>query len=204
MKKFLTLGVSLAQTITIDKGDKMFKTFLVLALMVSFTVFLGGNTVLAGTQLDLAGFRNGEAVELGNIMLDREEKRDLIGMIKYAKDTNTEVEDAIMHAFKEGRSQLENVNYNWESISMSIQREEYKQTRSAVGKYINELKRGSWYLKKAIHSAEMGQEKLAMIHAKRGMALLKQSQIDLKAVGTKELRQVPNDYDMTTAGTEIS
>ena len=183
---------------------KTFKLFLVLALMVSFTALLSGNTVLAGTQLDLAGFHNGEAVKFGNKMLERGEKRDLVAMIKYAEDTNTELEAAIIHAFKEGRSQLENVNYNWESISMSIQREEYKQTRSAVGKYINELKRGSWYLKKAIHSAEMGQEKLAMIHAKKGMALLKQCQIDLKAVGTKELRQVPDDYDKAAAETEIS
>ena len=183
---------------------KTFKTFLVLALMVSFTAFLGGNTVLASTQLDLAGLHNREAIKLGNIMLEHGDKRHLISMIKYAIDANILLEHAIMHASKEARSQLENVNYNWESISMSIQREEYKQTRSAVGKYINELKRGSWYLKKAIHSAEMGQEKLAMIHAKKGMALLKQCQIDLKAVGTKELRQVPDDYDKAAAETEIS
>ncbi len=182
---FVPQSFQVGQTITIEKGDKMFKTFktfLVLALMVSFTAFLGGNTVLASTQLDLAGLHNGEAVKLGNIMLESGDKRHLISMIKYAIDTNIEIEAAIMHALKEVRSQLENVNYNWESISMSVQREEYKQTRSGVGKYINEIRRGSWYLKKAIHYAEMGQETLAMIHAKRGMAFLKQCQIDLKAL----------------------
>ena len=41
---------------------KTFNTFLVFLLMVSFTVFLSGNKVLAGTQLDAAGFHNGEAI----------------------------------------------------------------------------------------------------------------------------------------------
>ena len=161
---------------------KTFKTFLVLALMVSFTAFLGGNTVLASTQLDLAGLHNREAIKLGNIMLEHGDKRHLISMIKYAIDANILLEHAIMHASKEASSQLENVNYNWESISMSIKREEYKQTRAGVEKYINGLSRGCWYLKKAIHYAEMGQETLAMIYAKKGMALMKQCQTDLKTL----------------------
>ncbi|HJP19893.1 MAG: hypothetical protein CMD96_09025 [Gammaproteobacteria bacterium] len=183
---------------------KTFKLFLVLALMVSFTALLSGNTVLAGTQLDLAGFHNGEAVKFGNKMLERGEKRDLVAMIKYATETNTEVEGAIIHAFKEGRSQLENVDYNIEDSTVQHARDEYKQTGFAVGKYVNELTNGSWHLKKAISSAKRGEEKVAMLHASRGMALLKQCQIDLKSMGANRLQRVPDDYDLTAAGIEIS
>ncbi len=183
---------------------KNFKTLLVLALMVSFTAFLSGNTVLAGTQLDLAGFHNGEAVKSGNKMLERGEKRDLVAMVKYATDTNIEVEDAIFHAFKEGRSQLENVDYNIEDSTVQNARDEFKQAKSGVGKYINELTRGSWHLKKAISSAQRGEEKVAWLHANSGMELIEQCQIDLKAMGAKELQQVPDDYDMTAVGNETS
>ena len=182
---------------------KTFKTFLVLALMVSFAAFLSGNTVLAATQLDLAGFHNGEAVKLGNTMLERGEKRDLIGMIKYGTDATAQAEEAIVHAFKEGRSQLENVNYHVEDSTVQHAREEYKQTQSAMGKYINEITKGTWHLKKAISAAERGDEKVAMLHAKRGMVLIKQCQIDLTTMGTKELQNVPDDYDLTDVGNVI-
>ncbi len=184
---------------------KTFKTFLVLALMVSFTAFLSGNTVLAGTQLDLAGFHNGEAVKLGNTMLERAEKRDLIGMIKYGIDATAQVEEAIVHAFKEGRSQLENVNYNIEDSTVWNARDEYKETRKeGVGRYINELTKGIWHFQAAINSAKRGEEKVAWLHAKKGMELVKQCQKDLKGMGAKELQQVPDDYDLTAVGIEIS
>ena len=183
---------------------KTFNTFLVFLLMVSFTVFLSGNKVLAGTQLDAAGFHNGEAVKFGTTMLERGEKLDLIGMIKYAYYTNTEVESAIIHAFKEDRSQLENVNYHIEDSTVQNAREEFKQTKnSTMGKYVNELTKGSWHLKKAISSAERGDEKVAMLHAKRGMVLIKQCKIDLKGMGSKEWRLAPDDYDLTAVGAVI-
>ncbi len=182
---------------------KTFKTFLVLALMVSFTAFLSGNTVLAGTELDLAGFHNGEAVKLGNTMVERAEKRDLIGMIKYGIDAITQAEDAIVHAFKEGRSQLENINYHIEDSTVRRARDEYKATEG-VGKYVNELTEGIWRLQAAVNSAKRGEEQVAWFYAEKGMVFLKNCQKDLKGMGAKELQQVPNDYDLTAVGAEVS
>ncbi len=183
---------------------KTFKTFLVLALMVSFTAFLSGNTVLASDiHFDLAAFHNYQALKLGNSMLARAEKDDLKGMIKFGKYAIEPGKLAIAHVFKEGISPFDKDVHNLEDSTMETERDEHKMT-GGVGKYINELTDGIWHFQAAINSAEKGHNKVAVAHAKSGLVLVKKCQLDLKAMGAKKLQQVPGDYDMTAVGTEKS
>tara|TARA_B100000315_G_scaffold228310_1_gene236910 strand:+ start:3885 stop:4445 length:561 start_codon:yes stop_codon:yes gene_type:complete len=179
---------------------KTFKPFLVLALMVSFTAFLSGNTVLASDiHYDLAGFHNFQALKLGNAMLERGKKGDLKDMIKYANYATEQAKQAIAHAFKEGVSPFDKDVHNIEDSTMETERAEHKMT-GGVGMYINELTKGIWHFQAATNSAKEGHTEVALAHARSGMVLVQKCLEDIKGMGAKKLEQVPGDYDMTAVG----
>ncbi|HJP17047.1 MAG TPA: hypothetical protein QF468_00155 [Nitrospinota bacterium] len=148
---------------------KTFKLFLVLSLTESFLAFFIGSVAMAATQLDYAGFHNGEAVKTGNQLLDREGlgQRDVwiihtMTAIKHAKA-------ALVHAEKEY----------------------YNSGKGRLEKYISELTDGIGYLQSAIDYAMKGRDILTtaqtMANAKKGMKFIKKCQKDIVAMGAKKL-----------------
>tara|TARA_Y100000294_G_C8402314_1_gene275330 strand:- start:167 stop:619 length:453 start_codon:yes stop_codon:yes gene_type:complete len=148
---------------------KTYKLFLVLSLMASFLAFFIGSVAMAATQLDYAGFHNGEAIKTGNQLLDREGLGQRDVWIMYAMTAIKHAKAALVHAERE-----------------------YKKTGKArVKKYISELTDGIGYLQAAIDYAMKGRNILTtaqtMANAKKGMKFVQKCHKDILAMGAKKL-----------------